>query len=509
MRDSTVFALTRDAYAQVSSGHREIADAILADVARRLARTTRALGEDTGIMAAKPGRVVALLPAGDTALPPVLIERLVAALASYDRPRLVTQFDMPRGIDLESHDFGQWVGSLENSASRIILSASNDDRWNRAIARNADDLLLSAPIGIEENASGGALSALEHHAIPLFLPVNRTLILWRERAAQPIAGAARWLDRRSVHLHHHLALDDDHAFKRIARFMVGRANGIVLAGGGAQGCAHLGVMQALIEHDIPIDFYGGASSGAAMAAALAAGLSPQETLLQMQEMFIHRRAMKRMTVPVHAFLDHRVFDAELRTRYGEKDIADLPINFLAVSTNLSTNNVYVHRRGPVWEAVRASGALPAILPPFITAEGDILVDGGLLDNIPVELMRTAKAGPNVVVALSPDPGAPWRTEARNKDIRTPGQLARDLIFRRRPSKPFPNLIEIMSRSMIVASEGAVENALAQADVLLIPPLPAGMQLLDWHLGQKAAEDARRFTAKAIATRADLAAMKAP
>jgi NTE family protein len=459
-----------------------------------------------GTMAAKPGRVVAILPAGGAALPPGLPERLTAALARYDAPRLVHRAEMPAGINIEGESFGSWVGTLERSAGRVLLCSSDDEAWNRAIARNADDLLLVAPL--LDAAVGATLSPLEDYALPRFLPSNRSLLLWRERAAQTITGSARWLQGRDVKLHHHLALDSDADLARVARFMAGRANGVVLAGGGALGCAHIGVMQAMIENDVPIDFYGGTSAGAAMGGALARGLTAEETLAQMQEMFIDRKAMKRVTIPVHSLLDPRVFDAELRMRYGEQDIADLPYNFFAVSTNLSTNRVYVHRRGALWEAVRASGSLPTILPPFITRDGDILVDGGVLDNIPVAVMRAAKAGPNVVVALRADLGSHWRVGATYADVRSPGRLLRDLVLRRTPKDRFPSLIEIMSRSMVVASEGSVEGALAQADALLIPPIPDDMQILDWHRGRDVAETARAFTAEAIASRADLTAMKA-
>jgi NTE family protein len=243
-----------------------------------------------------------------------------------------------------------------------------------------------------------------------------------------------------------------------------------------------------------------------MGGALAQGLTPEETLVQMREMFITRKAMRRMTIPLHSLLDPRVFDAELLKRYSDRDIADLPYNFLAVSTNLSTNRIHVHRRGPLWEAVRASGSLPTVLPPFVTSDGDVLVDGGLLDNIPIDVTQAAKAGPNVVVALHADAGAPWRIAAQYSDVRTPGQLFRDLVLRRKPERDFPSLIEVMSRSMVVASEAGIESALAKADVLLIPPIPEGMQLLDWDKGTEAAEAARRFTAEAIATRPELAAM---
>lgn len=504
MRDSSVFALTRAAWIDVSSRHREIGDGILAEVSRRLVRTTRALGVAGQSMEAKPGRVVAMLPAGDAALPPGLADRLVAALARLAPARLVGRADLPPGIDVESGAFGAWIGELELRAGRVILCGGADQAWNRAIARNADDLLLVAPL----HGGNGGLSALEAYALPLFLPSNRMLLLWRDRAGEVINGAARWLDGRDVKLHHQLALDQPGDVARVARFLAGRANGVVLAGGGALGCAHIGVMQALIENGVPIDFYGGTSAGAAMAGALARGLTADETLAQMQEMFIDQKAMKRVTIPVHSFLDARVFDAQLQMRYGTQDIADLPYNYFAVSTNLSTNRPYVHRRGPLWEAVRASGSLPTILPPFVNADGDVLVDGGVLDNIPVATMRGAKAGPNVVVALRANVGEQWRIGASYADVRSPGQLLRDIVLRRKQKAPFPSLVEVMSRSMVVSSEGSVESALAQADALLIPPIPADMQILDWHLGRDIAEAARLYTAAAIATQPELAAMRA-
>ena len=159
-------------------------------------------------------------------------------------------------------------------------------------------------------------------------------------------------------------------------------------------------------------------------------------------------------------------------------------------------------------AARASGSLPTIQPPLITRQGDILVDGGVLDNIPVGIMRELKAGPNVVVALRTDVGARWEVEATYDDVRTPGQIARDMVLRRKQERPFPSLVEIMSRSMVVASEGSVEQNLAQADAMVVPPIPADMQILDWHLGKQIAEEAAEFTMQEIAMRADLQAMRA-
>jgi NTE family protein len=500
-RDSMVYALTREAWREVTDTHRDVADRVLGEIARRLARTTA----HSAALAARPGRVVALLPAGASRLPEGLAQRLAAALDVHGGARLIGAADCPADLAPDSEAFGRWIAQIEASGDeRILLAAGEDARWNRAIARNADDLLLTAPLGDSDTA----LSELERDALPRFREDDRTLLLWREHEGQPIAGSARWLEGRGVKLHHHIALDAPASIARVARFIAGAANGVVLAGGGALGCAHLGVMQALIEAGVPIDFYGGTSAGAAMAGALAMGLSAEDTLAQMQEMFIKERAMRRVTIPVHAFLDARVFDAQLQQRYGTRDIADLPFNFFAVSTNLSTNRVHVHRRGPLWEAVRASGSLPTILPPFVTAEGDVLIDGGVLDNVPVEIMRAAKAGPNVVVALHANAGEAWRIEASYADVRTPWELLRDIVLRRRPARRFPSLVEVMSRAMVVGSEAAAQGALAKADVLLIPPIPEGMQILDWHKGTAVAEAAREFTLQAIAERPELAAMRA-
>lgn len=499
-RDSTVYELTREAYDEVVRSHPEIAESILAAVTLRLAEATVKLGA----MQAKPGKVVAIVPAAGSGFPPDFVERLCAALARYDRPRLVTRADMPHGLAPESEGFGRWLGELELGADRIILAASGEEGWDRAIARNADDLVIVAPLYAERCGR----SDLENYAIPLFLRANRQLILWRERREEPISGSGRWLDSRNVKLHHQVPLDCEAAFERVARFLTGKANGVVLAGGGALGCAHVGVMQALLENDIPIDFYGGTSAGAAMGGALARGLTPEETIAQMEAMFIAAKAMKKVTIPVHSILDPRVFDRELLLRYGDQDIADLPYNFFGVSTNLSTNSIYVHRRGPLWEAVRASGSLPTILPPFITREGDILVDGGVLDNIPVTIMRAAKAGPNVVVSLRSDAGEDWRLDTRYSALRSPGQLLRDIIFRRKPKEEFPSIVEIMSRSMVVSSAGAVRESLSKADVLLVPPVPETMRILDWHLGKDLSEAARAYTAQRIIENEALAEMKA-
>lgn len=490
-RDARVLEVTREAYGRATARDPHLAEAITAALCRRLIATT---ANSAGV-AARPPRVLALVAAGDAPLPEGFAAQLAAAVARRGG-RLVMRGDAPAGDSIDA-----WLPAVEASVTSLLLLAAPGDppAWGEAVCRNADALVIVAPL----DAAPGLVSPLERFAAARFPPASTTLLLWRAAGAA-IAGTPGWLATRPVTLHHHLATGSAADFDRVARFLTGRAVGIVLAGGGALGCAHLGVMRALREARVPIDFLGGASAGAAMAAAVARGLTPEETLDQMEAMFVTARAMKRLTLPVHSLLDPRVFDAELQARYGTLAIEDLPLNLFAVSTSLTHNALHVHRRGVLWEAVRASGSLPTILPPMITDEGEVLVDGGVLDNIPVATMRGLKTGPNIVVPLG---GAEdlWRVAGRYAMLRTPLKLARDIILRRGPSD-LPSIIDVLSRAMVVASRRSLADNLAQADIMLTPPLTPGMRILDWQLGRALADAAYLSTQAAIASDAALAAL---
>ncbi len=97
-------------------------------------------------------------------------------------------------------------------------------------------------------------------------------------------------------------------------------------------------------------------------------------------------------------LDHKAFDAALADQYGHNcRIEDCWRPFAAVATNLSTHSLELIRTGLLWQAVRASSAIPGLLPPFYTRDGVMLVDGSLVDNVPLAPMHQMKSGPNLVV----------------------------------------------------------------------------------------------------------------
>ena len=494
-RDSTVLKFSRKAFDEIALKYPELNAAMLKLVSSRLAVATAR----TSSMTTNMPRVIALLSAGSGGLPDGILARLATAFESVVGPD-VPVIPLDRGISDagDSSEYQSWLAEQEAKSAYILIDGSGAEDWGEMVCRNADALVMIGQPG----KADATPNAMEDMAMQVVAETQRTLLLLRDNKEKPIKNSAEWIDPRSPKLHHHVALDHNQDFTKVARFLTGNAVGLVLAGGGALGCAHLGVIQALRRADIPIDFIGGASAGAAMGGAIARGLTVDETLDQMEAMFIEAKAMKRLTLPLYSLLDPTVFDKELRVRYGTKDIADQPINFFGVSTNLSTNGLHVHRRGPLWECVRASGSLPTILPPFIDRDGNILVDGGVLDNVPVKVMHELKTGPNIVVTLG-DPNEIWRTDVEYDEVRGRWTLMRDVVLRRKRETEFPSIVEIMSRSMVVASRMASKEMLEDQDILVNPPIIPDMQILDWHLGRELAEMADKYITEQVLPTSDL------
>ncbi|MEH6660772.1 MAG: cyclic nucleotide-binding and patatin-like phospholipase domain-containing protein [Parasphingorhabdus sp.] len=496
-RDSTVREVSRQAFDEIAMRYPELNVAMLKLVSERLAVATAR----TSSISSNIPRVIAMLPAGTSKLPDGFLARLAnafEAVVSSDTP--VIPIDRATSEAADAREYQSWLAEQEANGAYVLIDGSGSDDWAEMVCRNADALVMVARPGQTEPEP----NAMEVSAMRWIAEPQRTLLLLRTSADKLISKSGEWIDPRSPKLHHHVALDNEADFTKVARFLTGRAVGVVLAGGGALGCAHLGVIKALRQANIPIDFIGGASAGAAMGGAIARGMTVDETLDQMEAMFIHAKAMRRLTLPIYSLLDPTVFDSELRTRYGTRDIADQPINFFGVSTNLSTNGLHIHRRGPLWECVRASGSLPTILPPFIDKDGNILVDGGVLDNVPVKVMHGLKAGPNIVVSLG-DPHEIWRTDVQYDDIRGRWSLLRDVLLRRKRETEFPSIVEIMSRSMVVASRMASKEMLGDQDILVNPPIIPDMQILDWHLGRQLAEMAADYISEHVLPTIDLQA----
>jgi NTE family protein len=170
--------------------------------------------------------------------------------------------------------------------------------------------------------------------------------------------------------------------------------------------------------------------------------------------------MRRVTVPKYAFLDHKVLDASLQQHYGDGPIEDLWLPFYAVAADLSSMALTEIRTGPLWEAVRASSAIPGILPPFFTSDGRMLVDGGCIDNMPFRSMHRLKTGPNVVVNVQKETGKVYNVDYES----LPGRaelLKRSVMPFTKGAPRAPGLISTVMRSLLVGQSDMLQGAFAQ------------------------------------------------
>lgn len=479
-RDSAVMCLTRDAYDALSARTPALANGILAAVSRRLAR---AIPASPGLRP-QPGHVCAVLPGAGQPLSPAFEAGLRAAFVQSPGWTVLTEDDCPDDIGEDTPRIAQWLEQMEAVHGSVLLICSDPflyPAWRRAVANNCDTIFIAVPKGAAFGP-GDMPSPLERQVYQAKMEANVQLVLYRDSCGGPTSGTSAWLEERSVGLHHHVAVDCQDDFARLARFVRGEAVGLVMCGGGALGTAHLGAIKVLLERGYRFDFVGGTSVGSAMAGALAMGVDPDHIMEQCEDIFLRSRAMSKLTVPRHALLDHHTLDAAFKRHYGAFDVEDLPLNFFAVATSLTDNDVRIIRKGPLWQAIRASTAIPGIFPPMLMADGEVLIDGSLIDNVPLDTMRGLKPGSNIVLNFLPDQA--WRVEAKYEDLPNRVQALGGLL--RAPGKGVPRhptAFNILARSMVVNARRLLSQIHVGNDVLLNLSVLPGMSFMDWRKGR--------------------------
>ena len=240
---------------------------------------------------------------------------------------------------------------------------------------------------------------------------------------------------------------------------------LVLSGGGARGLAHIGAIKALERADIPIDFLAGSSMGGIIAAGYASGLSPDEMMREAGELARIRKFLRLADpgLPNAGLLRGQRLQAYFEDRLGNRTFDQLERPLALMAVDLNTREEVILREGPVSLALRATMALPGLFMP-LEIDGMRLVDGGLLNNLPVDVAKNTGAKIVIAVDVSPDPEdipRSWETESRL----LPDGLART----------FSILDEATRLMMRVIQEAKLQ--LFPPDVIVRPSLPSGVNVL--------------------------------
>ncbi|WP_211850036.1 patatin-like phospholipase family protein [Neoroseomonas eburnea] len=304
-----------------------------------------------------------------------------------------------------------------------------------------------------------------------------------------------------------------------------RKLGLALGSGSARGLAHIGVLRALEEAGIAVDVVAGTSIGALIGAVHAAGKLDMLAVTFQSLDWRRMASFFDVVLPKSGLLDGARISALVREHVPPEAIAELAMPFAAVATDIATGEEVVIRSGDTIEAVRASISVPGIFTP-VRRNGRILVDGGLVNPVPitaaralgaelviaVDLNHEIVAGKNMKPLLARDPAAatprlpPWAQGFRQtvQDL-TARLLAKDVPAAAQvaswsaKAEPMPNIFEVLLSSINIMESRITESRLAldRPDILIRPPL-GHIRFLDFDRAEEIIDVGYRCARAALA-----------
>jgi len=454
LRDTELLHLPVDAFEALVAEHPALLRPVTTQVVERMVAAGR------GPVGTRPVSTLAVVPVhgGEPAQDGArgLADALVATVPGG---AVVGETDAPAGTGEVA-----WTQELEAAHDLVVFLADADPGpWTLRCLRQADAVVLVA-----DAAQGPALTAVEEtlaeHRRRVAVPVELVLVHAANRGIP--AGTSRWLAPRQLRRHHHIRRGNQEDAGRAARLITNRAVGLVLSGGGARGMAEIGVLRALRELEVPIDAVGGTSAGSLVAGAIARGWSVDQITSALRKGMVESGNPVDVTMPIASLAAGRRVTERLKGAAGEIDIEDLWLDFFCVSTNLSRNRPHVHRSGPGWRAIRASMSIPGIFPP-VAEGGDVLVDGGLVDNLPVAEMRR---GHEAITVVAVDVGVHRGLAAGDlpeSTIVDGWRLALDRLHPRRTSPDVVGILTVLTRLTELGGGESTTDA-DLGDVLVTP-----------------------------------------
>jgi NTE family protein len=477
LRDSEVWRLSQESFDNLTARHPEVLPALMRNVAMRNVMSP--------VKRRRQPRTFALLPAGPNVPAGRFSVLLEAALC-----RIGGQVQVLGQSSLEEEP--DWFARCEMDNAFVLYRADPGlTPWTQLCLRQADCLV------VVRNADGGTPTKLpfeiEATQAGAVFHRRRELVLLHE-SRDPAAGSTTGQLAGGLYgQHHHVRLDLPSDFDRLARLITGHAIGIVMAGGGARAFTHIGVIKALRASGVPVDQVGGTSMGAIVAAGIAARWTDEELAARFRRAFVNANPLSDYTLPFVSLFGGGRVTRLLRTAFDDMDIEDLVLPFYCVTANLTTATADTHTTGKLWRWLRASVSLPGVLPPFNDA-GQVHVDGGVIDNLPVRVMR--RQGRGLTIAVDIDTGGALAAGAGVEQPWSAREFFSRLVWRRKETLPIPSIVRILLRSALVSSAARTMEDRAAADLLIVPPMEK-IDLLDWTSFEKAVDIGYTATMEAL------------
>jgi predicted acylesterase/phospholipase RssA/CRP-like cAMP-binding protein len=398
--------------------------------------------------------------------------RMTEILKNNPDNMLLSEYD-PALQELSVTTLKNRINDLQAVCKKIIYILHVDESPLAKVALGKADMIYVAANG-DEKPFINRITRKTIHEIDLAYHTNAELILLHKQEKLLPRHTDVWLKMEKFGLHHHIRLATEKDWQRLLRFINGTAVGVVLGGGGVRSWGHVGVLKALEEAGIPVDAIGGTSAGSIVAGHYAIHESSEgrhEKLRLLSAVTRKSVSLWNLTWPAASLYNATAYTETQKKIFGQVKIENLWLPFFSVACDLSKSTQVVNRRGLLWKKIRASTAVPGVYPPVIV-NGRLRVDGGIVNNLPVDVMRKLSGSIGTVIAVQLvhnykddvkykfPPSLPFWQVVLSKL----GLVHRDYRF--------PHYIETFLRALLAGSSVKQRDSAAAADVLISPDLSA-------------------------------------
>ncbi|MGH7864340.1 MAG: cyclic nucleotide-binding and patatin-like phospholipase domain-containing protein, partial [Candidatus Binataceae bacterium] len=326
IRDTELAMLSRSAFEHAIKSY----PTLIRQIAVQLAARQRQ-GSD-GISARRNVRTIAVLPADESREANAFAALLTGAIARVGPTLCVSRETIKTEYGLEFSESTEHLAgeaqlmarldAFETNHRAIVYQADADlTRWTKRCVRQADLILVVGCLDAANAANAdAALRRIQDYFDSCAITARVELALLHGREFNANVTTTKWLAALSASAHHQIVTSEPADVARLARLITGNAIGLVLSGGGARGFAHIGVIRALTEREIPIDYIGGTSMGAVIAAQHALGWDWQTMARVNRDEWPRSEPQKNYTLPLVALNSARRMDQMLRRMFGGAEI---------------------------------------------------------------------------------------------------------------------------------------------------------------------------------------------
>lgn len=377
-------------------------------------------------------------------------------------------------LDHDSHaawDTHDLYRALEDHDGLNFLVCSEADlNWSKQCAIYADLIVIATDFYAESDLYE-IEKRLELYSQNILNKKIFLLLLHPENAPHPV-NTRRWFENRKIDLHIHYRLNHGPDIRRFARILTNKAIGLVLGGGGAKGFAHLGAVLALNEMGVEIDFLGGTSAGALYGITTSyCDFDPDKIRFYANDSASNKLTRNDFTLPILSIMSGKKMVNYLKKMMGEAHLEDFWVTSYCVSTNFSNASTRIHDSGVAWKQIAASIAIPGIYPPVVI-DHQLHVDGGVVDNLPIETMYNYPVRHIIAISLTQLRSQPVKFD----DIPSAGTLLMDSLLGRKKYR-LPGITSILVNSLTLNSRQKQEMSKTGVAVYLEMELK-GIGMLD-------------------------------